>query len=120
MMAGIALDIPAATRSRAVALIAIAVAVKATAGLALPFMVWVWARQLRDGRGLSPLRAFAAATAASIAIFVAVFAVLSLAGRGRPGLADRAGGFGEDHQLADGAHRRRRISSTRSAGCSCR
>jgi alpha-1,6-mannosyltransferase len=60
------------------ALIVIAVAVKATAGLALPFMVWVWARQLSERRHLSPLKAFAAATAGAIAIFVAVFAVLSL------------------------------------------
>ena len=74
------------------ALIVVAVAVKATAGLALPFMVWVWARQLRDSRDLSPLRAFAAATAGSIAIFVAVFAVLSwLAGVGLGWLTALAG-----------------------------
>ena len=74
------------------ALIVVAVAVKATAGLALPFMVWVWARQLRDSRGLSPLRAFAAATAGAIAIFVAVFAVLSaLAGVGLGWLTALAG-----------------------------
>jgi alpha-1,6-mannosyltransferase len=74
------------------ALIVVAVAVKATAGLALPFMVWVWARQLRESRGLSPLRAFAAATAGSIAIFVAVFAVLSwLAGVGLGWLTALAG-----------------------------
>ena len=74
------------------ALIVVAVAVKATAGLALPFMVWVWARQLRDSRGLSPLRAFAAAAAGAIAIFVAVFAVLSaLAGVGLGWLTALAG-----------------------------
>jgi alpha-1,6-mannosyltransferase len=59
------------------ALIVVAVAVKATAGIALPFMVWVWARQLRDSRNLSALKAFEAAAAGSVAIFVAVFAVLS-------------------------------------------
>ena len=74
------------------ALIVVAVAVKATAGLALPFMVWVWARQLRDSRDLSRLRAFAAASAGSIAIFVAVFAVLSwLAGVGLGWLTALAG-----------------------------
>ena len=62
-----------------VSLIAVAVAVKATAGLALPFLVWVWMRQLQDRRDLAQLRAFAMATAASALIFVAVFAVLSLA-----------------------------------------
>lgn len=62
-----------------VALIAVAVAVKATAGLALPFMVWVWTRDLRNRRGFGPVKAFAVATAASALIFVAVFAVLSLA-----------------------------------------
>jgi alpha-1,6-mannosyltransferase len=41
-------------------------------------MVWVWARQLSERRNLSPLKAFAAATAGAIAVFVAVFAVLSL------------------------------------------
>jgi alpha-1,6-mannosyltransferase len=74
------------------ALIVIAVAVKATAGLALPFMVWVWARQLKQSRGYSPVKAFAAATAGSIAIFVAVFAVLSwLAGVGLGWLTALAG-----------------------------
>jgi len=60
-----------------VTLMTAGVAVKATAGLALPFMVWVWARQLRERRNLSHLRAFATAAAASIVIFVAVFVVLS-------------------------------------------
>ena len=74
------------------ALIVIAVAVKATAGLALPFMVWVWARQLREQRSLPPLRAFGAAAAGSIAIFVAVFVVLSwLAGVGLGWLTALAG-----------------------------
>jgi len=89
MMAGIAL-----TYQRhqvwGIGLIAVAVAVKATAGLALPFMVWVWARHLRAKH--PPLRAFAVATAASIAIFVAVFAVLSwLAGVGLGWLTALAG-----------------------------
>lgn len=61
-----------------VGFIATAVAVKATAGIALPFMVWVWMRRLRDTRGYRPVPAFAFATAASAAIFGAVFAVLSL------------------------------------------
>ncbi|MDG4666454.1 alpha-(1-_6)-mannopyranosyltransferase A [Mycobacterium sp. 236(2023)] len=78
MMAGIALCFSGRNVS-GVTLIAVAVAVKATAGLALPFMVWVWARRLRDRRGFTPLKAFAAATAGSLLVFVAVFAVLSLA-----------------------------------------
>ncbi|AHC26310.1 MULTISPECIES: alpha-(1-_6)-mannopyranosyltransferase A [Mycobacteriaceae] len=61
-----------------VGFIATAVAVKATAGIALPFMVWVWMRRLRDTRGYGPVPAFAFATAASVVIFGAVFAVLSL------------------------------------------
>lgn len=64
-----------------VALVAVAVAVKATAGIALPFLVWVWMRQLRDRRGYRPLRAFSAATVASVLIFVAVFALLSAVAR---------------------------------------
>lgn len=68
-----------------IALVAAAVAVKATAGLALPFLVWVWMRQLQN-RGATdetdrpprhPVVAFLAASAGSVAIFVAVFAVLS-------------------------------------------
>ncbi|MGE0214366.1 alpha-(1-_6)-mannopyranosyltransferase A [Mycolicibacterium sp.] len=78
MMAGIALTF-AGRPVAGVTLIAVAVAVKATAGLALPFMVWVWARALRDRRGYSPAKAFVAATAASLLVFVGVFAVLSLA-----------------------------------------
>lgn len=77
MMAGIALSFRGRHISGAT-LIAVAAAVKVTAGLALPFMVWVWARGLRDRRGLSPPKAFAAATAAAVLVFVAVFAVLSL------------------------------------------
>ncbi|BCQ08746.1 alpha-(1-_6)-mannopyranosyltransferase A [Mycobacterium heckeshornense] len=76
MTAGIALTFerrPAA----GVTLVVVAVAVKATAGIALPYLVWVWARDLRERRGCGPLRAFLAATAMSVLIFVAVFAVLS-------------------------------------------
>ncbi len=76
MTAGIALTFQRNPAWGAV-LIAVAVAVKATAVLALPFMVWVWMRQLRDRRDLSLPRAFAMATAASVVIFVMVFAVLS-------------------------------------------
>ncbi|WP_199255775.1 alpha-(1-_6)-mannopyranosyltransferase A [Mycolicibacterium mengxianglii] len=61
-----------------VTLATIAVAVKATAGLALPFMVWVWMRALRDRHGYRTVPAFLIAAAGSIAIFVGVFAVLSL------------------------------------------
>jgi alpha-1,6-mannosyltransferase len=64
-----------------ITLVAIAVAVKATAGIALPFLVWVWTHHLRDRRGYRPPRAFAAATATSVLIFVAVFAVLSALAR---------------------------------------
>lgn len=79
MMAGIALTF-ARHHAVGVALIAIATAVKATAGLALPFMVWVWMRHLRsrNDKSLSAPAAFTAAAAASIGIFLAVFAVLSL------------------------------------------
>jgi alpha-1,6-mannosyltransferase len=78
MMAGIA-SMFAGRHVAGAALIAVAVAVKATAVLALPFMVWVWMRHLPGKR----LRAFAIASGASIATFVAVFAVLStLAGVG--------------------------------------
>lgn len=74
MMAGIVLTFSRHHIAGA-ALIAIAVAVKATAVLALPFMVWVWMRHLSGNR----LRAFLIASAASVATFGAVFAVLSAA-----------------------------------------
>ncbi|CAN5447702.1 alpha-(1-_6)-mannopyranosyltransferase A [soil metagenome] len=77
MMAGIALTF-AHRFSVGVMLVATAVAVKATACLALPFMVWVWMRALRDRHGYRALPAFSIAAALSVAIFVAVFAVLSL------------------------------------------
>ena len=91
MMAGIALTF-GRHHVGGTALIAIAVAVKATAVLALPFMVWVWMRHLRDDRNQSTARAFVTASAASVAIFIAVFAVLSgLAGVGLGWLTALAG-----------------------------
>ncbi len=87
MMAGIALTLSRHHISGA-ALIAVAVAIKATAMLALPFMVWVWMRHLPGNR----LRAFAVASAASIATLGVVFAVLSgLAGVGLGWLTALAG-----------------------------
>ncbi|MGI9124452.1 MAG: alpha-(1-_6)-mannopyranosyltransferase A [Mycobacterium sp.] len=87
MMAGIALTF-ARHHLAGAALIAVAVAVKATAILALPFMVWVWMRHL----GGNKIRAFATATASSVAVFIAVFAVLSgLAGVGLGWLTALAG-----------------------------
>lgn len=91
MMAAIALTF-AGRPVIGVSLIALAVAVKATAGLALPFLVWVWMRRLRDRRDMPAVRAFAVATAASVLIFVAVFAVMSwLAGVGLGWLTALAG-----------------------------
>src|SRR3954466_12257775 len=73
MMAGIALTF-ARQHAAGATLIAIAVAVKATAVLALPFMVWVWMRHLQKSRGNpSAIKAFTTASAASVAIFIAVF-----------------------------------------------
>ncbi|WP_396915571.1 alpha-(1-_6)-mannopyranosyltransferase A [Mycolicibacterium sp.] len=92
MMAGIALTFQQHP-VWGVGLIAMAVAVKATAGLALPFVVWVWMRQLRDRHNHPPVRAFALATAASVVIFAAVFAVMSwLAGVGLGWLSALAAG----------------------------
>ncbi|MBU9765549.1 alpha-(1-_6)-mannopyranosyltransferase A [Mycobacterium sp. TNTM28] len=92
MMAGIALTLQRRP-IWGVGLIAMAVAVKATAGLALPFMVWVWMRQLRDRHDYPPVRAFLSASAASVAIFAAVFAVMSwLAGVGLGWLSALAAG----------------------------
>ncbi|MGY4708996.1 alpha-(1-_6)-mannopyranosyltransferase A [Mycolicibacterium sp. CBM1] len=91
MMAGIALTF-ARHHSAGAALIVVAVAVKATAVLALPFMVWVWMRHLHEDRNLSATKAFATASTASVAIFVAVFAVLSwVAGVGLGWLTALAG-----------------------------
>ncbi|BBY60476.1 alpha-(1-_6)-mannopyranosyltransferase A [Mycolicibacterium sarraceniae] len=91
MMAGIALTF-ARHHAAGAMLIAIAVAVKATAVLALPFMVWVWMRHLQESRKLGAIRAFVTASAASVAIFVAVFVVLSwVAGVGLGWLTALAG-----------------------------
>ncbi len=78
MMAGIALTMDRRPVA-GVAVVAVGVAVKATAGLALPFLVWVWVRQLRKRRQRGALTAFAMAAVGSVLIFVAVFAVLSVA-----------------------------------------
>jgi alpha-1,6-mannosyltransferase len=91
MMAGIALTLERHPVS-GITLVAVGVAVKATAGLALPFLVWVWMRQLRERHQFRPVRAFATAAAASVVIFVALFAVLSaLAGVGLGWLTALAG-----------------------------
>ena len=107
MMAGIALMLERHHVAGTV-LVAVAVAVKATAVLALPFLVWVWMRHLLDrraggapppaggtrtrSRGRAKLPAFLLATAASLVILVAVFAVLSwLAGVGLGWLTALAG-----------------------------
>jgi alpha-1,6-mannosyltransferase len=91
MMAGIALTFER-HHLTGISLVAVAVAVKATAGIALPFLVWVWMRHLHDRRGYRTLRAFAVAAAASVLIFVGVFAVLSgLAGMGLGWLTALAG-----------------------------
>ena len=91
MMAGIALTLeryPVA----GVAMVVVGVAVKATAGLALPFLVWVWMRQLQQRHQFRRVQAFVTAAAASVVIFVAVFAVLSaLAGVGLGWLTALAG-----------------------------
>lgn len=91
MAAGIALTFERRHLS-GVTLIAVATAIKATAGITLPFLVWVWMRHLKERRGYRPPRAFAVATAASLAVFVTVFAVLStLAGVGLGWLTALAG-----------------------------
>jgi alpha-1,6-mannosyltransferase len=91
MLAGIALTFER-HHVAGVAVVAIGVAVKATAGIALPFLVWVWMRHLRDRRGYQPLKAFAAASATSALIFIAVFALLSgMAGVGLGWLTALAG-----------------------------
>ena len=107
MMAGIALTFARPPDRGASRLIAIAVAVKATAGLALPFMVWVWMRQLRDSRGLL---AAAGVRDGDRGIDGDLRRRCSPCCRGWPGVGlgwlTALAGFGEDHQLADGAHRR--------------
>ena len=112
MMAGIALtfeDRPV----WGVGLIAIAVAVKATAGIALPFMVWVWMRQLRDTpRYRAPRRPSAWPRRVDADLRRGVRRPV-LAGGRRARVADGAGGFGEDHQLADRADRGRQPDQRR-------
>ncbi|OBJ73544.1 alpha-(1-_6)-mannopyranosyltransferase A [Mycobacterium sp. 1274756.6] len=91
MSAGIALTFQR-RHLAGVTLIAVATAIKATAGITLPFLVWVWMRHLKDRRGYRAPQAFAVATAASLGVFVAVFAVLStLAGVGLGWLTALAG-----------------------------
>ena len=83
--------------------------------------VGVDAQTFGDRRGYAPVKAFAVATAASVLIFVAVFAVLSLVAGRRTGLAHRARRFGEDHQLADACPTAAaNLDQRRSAACSCR
>jgi alpha-1,6-mannosyltransferase len=75
-----------------IAAITVAIAVKATAGISLPFMVWVWMRHLCERRGYRPLRAFLAATAASVLVFAVVFGIFSaVAGVGLGWLTALAG-----------------------------
>jgi alpha-1,6-mannosyltransferase len=91
MAAGIALSLERRPVA-GIALVALAAAVKVTAAIALPFLVWVWMRQLRDQRHYRPRTALIAAGAASVLVFVAVFAALSaLAGVGLGWLTALAG-----------------------------
>ena len=78
MAAGIALTLQR-RHVAGITLLTVGIAVKATAGLALPFLFWVWMRHLREDRNWRPLKAFMVAALSSLAICVAVFAVLSLA-----------------------------------------
>lgn len=77
MIAGIALTLDR-HHLAGITLVALAAAVKATAGIALPFLVWVWMRRLREHRGYGTPWAFTVASAISVSIVVAVFAVLSM------------------------------------------
>ncbi|QDF70435.1 alpha-(1-_6)-mannopyranosyltransferase A [Mycobacteroides chelonae] len=96
MMAGIALVLER-HHVWGISVVALAVAVKATAGLALPFLVWIWMRRLvqnadADSPQRHPVTAFAMASAASVSVVVAVFAVLSwIAGVGLGWLTALAG-----------------------------
>ncbi|PWW63556.1 alpha-1,6-mannosyltransferase [Actinokineospora spheciospongiae] len=56
-------------------LVTLGVAVKATAAIALPFLVWVWAGHLNS----TPVKNFVRAGAAAVGVFVATFAVTTLA-----------------------------------------
>ncbi|MDT5223756.1 MAG: alpha,6-mannosyltransferase [Mycobacterium sp.] len=78
MAAGIALTLQR-RHVAGITLLTVGIAVKATAGLALPFLFWVWMRHLREDRNWRPVKAFMVAALSSLAICVAVFAVLSLA-----------------------------------------
>lgn len=91
MAAGIALTF-AGRHLAGTTLLTVAIAVKATAGIALPFLVWVWSRHLRNQRKQRPALAFLTATAGSLLIFAAVFAILSaVAGVGLGWLTALAG-----------------------------
>jgi alpha-1,6-mannosyltransferase len=57
-----------------IALVTLAVAVKASALVALPFLVWVWAGHLSS----TGWRAFARACAGAVAVFVVVFAAVTV------------------------------------------
>jgi alpha-1,6-mannosyltransferase len=57
-----------------IALVTLAVAVKVSAAAVLPFLVWVWAARLQGG----PRARFAKALAASLAVFGALFAAITL------------------------------------------
>ncbi len=70
MTAGIALTVQGVRNVAGIILITVAVAVKATAESRCP-LVWVWLRHLRERRGYRRSRAFLAAAAISLLIFVA-------------------------------------------------
>lgn len=57
-----------------IALGTMAMAIKASAGVVLPFLVWIWAVRLPGSRGIQLMRA----GAASMAVFVATFAGITL------------------------------------------
>jgi alpha-1,6-mannosyltransferase len=58
-----------------IAVVTVGVAVKASAAVALPFLVWVWAGRLTS----TGWRAFTRACAGAVAVFVSVFAVVTVA-----------------------------------------
>jgi alpha-1,6-mannosyltransferase len=57
-----------------IALVTCGFSVKATAAVVLPFLVWTWAARCSG----SPARRFVKATAASLAVFVPIFAVATM------------------------------------------
>ncbi|MET9327061.1 alpha-(1-_6)-mannopyranosyltransferase A [Tsukamurella sp. NPDC003166] len=78
MVAGIALVLDG-RHWFGVAVIVTAVAVKGTAAIALPFVVWIWFHHRRAAKPQeSAAKAFGTALAASVGIFVALFAAFSL------------------------------------------